>query len=225
MAAAFAHDCPHCETRGASFEIRYEYRPPKFPDQMHAFVSCGVCQLPAAAVFGNPDGSTVTGIQLSLEAQLVLGAENLQLRSFYPKPTVPEAPEHLPENVQIYYLEAVANVKTSPNAAGAMFRTALEEGLKTIHSSAKKKETLQNRIDSAAAAGRITQDLAKWSHQVRVEGNNAVHADAPFTREEAKNLHRFTELVMMYLFTLPGMLKERRAREGAENTGEEAPKT
>ena len=137
---------------------------------------------------------------------------NFDLRDFRPRPAIPEAPLHLPENVRTYYLEAVADVKARPNAAGAMFRKALDVGLKAIDPDAKGN--LHKRIDAAAKSGAITSDLAEWSHHIRLEGNDASHDEDPYTAGEAERLHRFTELVMMYLFTLPGMLAEWKKKEG-----------
>ena len=116
------------------------------------------------------------------------------------------APDHLPENVRSYYLQAVSNVKTGPDAAGAMFRKALDVGLKIVDPKNRNKK-LAARIDAAAEAGILTKDLAEWSHRIRDEGNDASHDEDPYTREEAEQLHHFTQLVLMYLFTLPGMLR------------------
>ena len=138
---------------------------------------------------------------------------------FHPRSKVPEVPEHLPENVREYYLEAVETMKTQPNAAGAMFRKTLDVGLKAIAPDARG--TLYSRIEALAEAGTITKELAEWSHHIRVEGNDASHEEEPFTRDQAEQLHRFTELVMMYLFTLPGMLGEWRPKEaGDPDTGD-----
>jgi hypothetical protein len=39
---------------------------------------------------------------------------------------------------------------------------------------------------------------------MRDEGNDAAH------EEQAQDLHNLTEVFLMYVFTLPGMIKERR---------------
>ena len=209
--AAFPHDCPHCGAQNASFTVFSEYRHPARGDEIHAFLSCGVCGGSAVAVFSARRGD------LGLREYLPSYPDNFHLQDFHPRPAIPEAPAHLPENVRIYYLEAVADVKARPNAAGAMFRKALDVGLKTIEPDGKGN--LLVRIDAAAAAGRITKDLAEWAHRIRLEGNDASHDEDPYTADEAHGLHRFTELVMMYLFTLPGMLADWKKKDG-EDAGE-----
>ena len=207
--AALRHDCPHCGAKSASFEVRSEYRHPAHRKEVHAFLSCGVCAGSASAVFISPDGE---GLELSRHLPSRPG--HFRLRDFHPRPAIPDAPPHLPENVRIYYLEAVADVKARPNAAGAMFRKALDVGLKIIEPGAKGD--LYKRIEAAARSGAITSDLAKWSHRIRLEGNDASHDEDPYTADEAHGLHRFTELVMMYLFTLPGMLAQWKTKDGED---------
>ena len=95
---------------------------------------------------------------------------------------------------------------TAPEAAAMMFRKTLEVALKRIRPD--DNGTLKTRIDIAANAGAITKDLAEWAHRIRLDGNEAAHEEEPFSSDEVGALHRFTELVLMYLFSLPGMLKE-----------------
>lgn len=43
-------------------------------------------------------------------------------------------------------------------------------------------------------------DLADWAHQIRLDGRNAVH--------EEERLSTFTNLILLYLFSLPGMIEQ-----------------
>ena len=65
---------------------------------------------------------------------------------------------------------------------------------------------LYKRIEKAAEDGKLTDDLAKWSHEVRVVGRDAVHDEDPFSGDEAKKLDTFTHLLLTYIFYLPGLL-------------------
>ena len=201
---SFSYDCPHCGTKQASFEIHYEFHSPAERGRIYAFVICGIstCQKAATAVFQiNTKASPG-----SLVSNFSRNPSSFPLVNFYPKPETPEIPEHLPGNVNTYYLEAVNNVKSSPNAAGMMFRKTLDTGLKKIDPGAKGN--LLDRIKSAAETGKITQDMADWADRIRLDGNDAAHEEDPFTPQQAEELHLFTRLVMMYLFSLPGMLEE-----------------
>ena len=92
-----------------------------------------------------------------------------------------------------------------------MFRSALEAGLKEKFPDIDG--TLYERIEQAAAQQGLTPDLADWAHRIRLDGNDAVHGDEEFLKEDAERLHAFTELVFLYLVTLPGMLEKARGEQ------------
>ena len=101
------------------------------------------------------------------------------------------------------------NLPNNFDAAGSMFRSALEAGLREKFPDIEG--TLNQRIERAADQGGLTPDLAEWAHQIRLSGNEAVHGGEQFSKEEAERLHAFTELVFLYLFKLPAMLEDARA--------------
>lgn len=206
--AALTHDCPHCGTRSAYFAVLCEYRHPRSRNEIHCYLRCQLCNSGAAAIF-HVVGRNVRQDALTFENYYNTHPDEFVEIAFFPKVGEPEAPDHLPDNVHAYFLEAAANVKSGPNAAGAMFRKSIDVALSQVAPEAKG--TLYARIDQAAEQDKITNDIAEWAHQVRLEGNDAAHSEDPFTPEEALQLHKFTELLLMYLFTLPGMLAERRA--------------
>ncbi|KUE88918.1 hypothetical protein ASL20_09865 [Cupriavidus necator] len=83
-----------------------------------------------------------------------------------------------------------------------MFRRAMEMGLKQFTPEIEAWK-LEKRIDKLSAAGAITQELKSWAHKIRLEGNDAIHEVPKPSKEEAEELRLFTELLLMYLFTLP----------------------
>lgn len=190
--AVFRSDCGYCKTRHVGFEILTEYRRPSDlrPFECYVLAKCGNCKRAALAMF------VVPHIERNLELRF--------LRALHPSMDV-SAPEHVPDSVERCYVEAVSIMGTAPTAAGMTFRKTLEVALKTIRPN--DRGNLKNRIDAAAKAGAITEDLAKWAHRIRLDGNEAAHESQPFSSDELEGLHRFTELVLRYLFTLPGMLK------------------
>ena len=103
----------------------------------------------------------------------------------------------------------MANLAGNWTAAGMMFRKALETALKAKFPDITGK--LVVRIDTAAKAGDLTQDMAEWAHQIRLLGNDATHEEEPFSEEDARSMHAFTDLMLQYLFTLPGMMAAARS--------------
>lgn len=92
-----------------------------------------------------------------------------------------------------------------------MFRKSLDVTLKHVHP--EGKGTLQKRIDALPQELGITPAMKQWAHEIRDLGNDAAHEEEPFTEGEAKALHAFTEMFLTYVFTLPGMLEERKKAE------------
>ena len=69
-----------------------------------------------------------------------------------------------------------------------------------------KDGSLYQRIEDAAADHIITEDMATWAHQVRLDANDQRHADesAQFpTTEEAQRSLDFAMALAEILFVLP----------------------
>lgn len=131
---------------------------------------------------------------------------------FWPEVPGPVIPEDMPSDVERIYLQAERNfpIEGNEEAAGTMYRKALDVGLKKIDPGTKG--VLAARIKKLARDGKLTRDIAEWSDQVRDLGNEAAHEDEPPTREELTDLRNFSEMVMRYLFSLPALVQARRAK-------------
>jgi Domain of unknown function (DUF4145) len=136
-----------------------------------------------------------------------------EIDAFWPKPPGPLIPELLPPDVERVYLQGERNFPVSGNeeAAGSMYRKALDIGLKKIDPSLSGM--LGPRIQKLADAGKLTADIAVWSKSIKDDGNEAVHDEEPISREDLTALRSFTEMVLRYLFSLPGAVKKRRGEK------------
>jgi hypothetical protein len=68
---------------------------------------------------------------------------------------------------------------------------------------------LYSRIDQAAMAGLITNEMAAWAHEVRLDANDQRHADeaAPLpTEDEADKTIEFAQALGQFLYVLPAMV-------------------
>jgi len=144
-----------------------------------------------------------------------LTAYNWQIVSFWPTVPGPLIPEYLPVEVERVYLQAERNLPISGNeeAAGTMYRKALDVGLKIIDPSVAG--TLKARIETLVKQNRLTPSLEEWAHQIRLLGNETAHEIDQPTREEVEALRNFSDLVLRYLFTLPTMVANRRGQAQA----------
>ncbi len=202
--SVFQADCPHCGTKSVAFTITAEIpTPPNNYFSWDTLAVCGYCNRGVLANFEADSDESPTAL-------LKYGRQrHLSEPEIYPSRTSNEAPIHIPENLKRFYEQGVDNLQKNWDASGSMFRKALETALKIKFPDVKGD--LYHRIEGAKEAGGLTADLAEWSHQIRLDGRNAVHEEKPYEKEDAERLHTFTRLVLLYLFTLPGMLKEARS--------------
>ena len=66
--------------------------------------------------------------------------------------------------------------------------------------------SLYSRIDKAAQDHLITEEMAKWAHQIRLDANDQRHADSNATIPDdkaAKLVFEFAMAFAEYLFVLP----------------------
>jgi hypothetical protein len=71
--------------------------------------------------------------------------------------------------------------------------------------------SLYSRIEKAAKDHLITDGMAEWAHQVRLDANDERHADQGAslpTGEDARRSIAFTEALAQFLFTLPAMVDQ-----------------
>ncbi len=223
----FKADCPYCKTRSVAFTIKKEecWRAPIDPQRFletriawtnfehtqhqmwlnsrvfrwDTFAICGQCNRGIVATFSvkdkNDNPATASPSLLSHDCIA---------------PSAPDtgAPDHTPENVARFFKQGKENLCGNWDAAGSMFRKALEAALKNKFPDIDGN--LYERIKKVNEKGGLTPDMAKWAHQIRRLGNDAAHEEEPFSERDALDLHAFTDLFLRYLFTLPGMLEEAR---------------
>ena len=139
-----------------------------------------------------------------------------EIKGVYPAPPSEDAPLFTPERTKRFFQQGMSSLHIgNPDAAGAMFRKSLESGLNEKFSS--NERNLIGKIKDAASKGLITDEMADWAHHIRISGNEAAHND-DYTMEQARTLRVFTELVLTYLFELPGRLKDAK-KMGSEDNG------
>ena len=208
-------DCPHCFTKNTAFQAFGEHTKTGSSVYTTSFY-CSGC-------FGG----------LIAEIKLTAGETPVQYRGdidqnphqiiqkLYPKPTETKIPKSLPVNINKFYTQAADSFKSSNfDASSMMSRKTLEVAVKTLEP--KVAGNLYKRIESLAKQNLITPDLKDWAHIIRDDGNTAAHEEEPATLEHAEELLAFTEMFLMYTFTMPAMVKEKRKDEDedeAERTG------
>ena len=212
--AIFQADCPHCGTKKVALAIQHEFKCVKHPSQWwDTLAICGQCSRGVLATFATPRNNPPIG--------LINGGGGLaKLISISPERPDTNAPKHTPPNVSAFFKQGKENEASGHwDAAGAMFRKALDTGLKAKFPEMNRSWSLKKRIEAAAADHRLTSELAEWAHQIRDLGNDAAHEEEPFLEGEARDMAAFTDLVLQYMFTLPGALQAARQKTEAAAEG------
>ena len=202
MARQFRADCPWCGTKSVGFTpasmAPWQKSSPEHGFYTDVFAICGRCDRGIIALFQDHHSSP--------ETLQTAGREGV-----YPAPPSADAPLFTPDRTKRFFQQGMSSLHIgNPDAAGAMFRKSLESGLKERFSS--NKRNLIDKIKDAASNGLITQEMADWADHIRISGNEAVHDDE-YTMEQARTLRVFTELVLIYLFELPGRLAKAQEKE------------
>jgi hypothetical protein len=209
--AILTHKCPHCLTDNIALTVVYIRPVDETEIEASVCLECPRCNHPSGAVLLKGPSSTRLHQLLSLPGDLA--DAKWILTHFWPALPPIAAPELLPADVERAYLQAEHNFQVEGNeeAAGTMYRKALDVGLKKIDPSLSGP--LGNKLKALAKAGRLTHDIADWSDEVRDLGNEAAHDEDAISRPDLETLRSFTEMVLRYLFTLPEMVKQRRAAQ------------
>ena len=98
----------------------------------------------------------------------------------------------------------------SYESAIMMFRKTIQLALGTIIP--RDGRRLVDQIKQAAEESVIPKELAESADVVRAGGNIAAHEDTEFSRQVVEALQLFTDMMLIYLFTLPEMLSEAKER-------------
>lgn len=175
------------------------------------FLVCPGCHWPITAFIRNGTGRLLGEMDGNLRGSRL----NIYIEGIEPPPKTPEAPAHTPETVASFYIEACDNMRRrSWTSAASMLRKSMEVALKQFAPDIEAWK-LEKRIDKLAAENLITPALKDWAHELRLDGNEALHGTEPATEELATRMERLTYFLLTYLYTLPAQVAE--ARQAREN--------
>ncbi|MFT8863223.1 MAG: DUF4145 domain-containing protein, partial [Acetobacter fabarum] len=139
--------------------------------------------------------------------------DKIAITDYWPKSSIKDPPAYTSPNVKRIFLQAEHNkAQRNWDAAGIMYRKALETATKELGANLNAESNLMKRIDLLAANGRLTKDLAKWAHQVRIIGNQTAHEECEPEAKDVLDLANLTRMLLIYLFELPGRVAAMRSQ-------------
>jgi hypothetical protein len=201
----------------AGFYIAHQWPSRNRGDEANLLAVCNICNLGMAIL-----SRSLTGSHSDLQRNTVLyPGPGHRILSIWPDKSK-NGPEGVPSNIENFYLQGLANLKARRwDAAGAMFRKTLDVGTKII-APTYKGDPLFSRINKLVGDGTLTQAMGDWSHEIRMDGNDAVHDENPETEEDANASQHFTEAFLTYAFALPKLVEDNKAKSDPASKAETA---
>jgi len=174
--------CPHCNVAAPTLEQVTNFDTTnyeKINNRVWGIYKCTYC------------GGVVSAYSNKLNGVVI---------DYFPKST--SVDKELPERVRDYLQQAL-NSMNAP--AGAVMLAA-----SSVDAMLKEKEyqegSLYSRINKAAEKHLITEEMAKWAHEIRLDANEQRHSDEDSllpTEDDAKRVIDFAIAFGQFLFVLP----------------------
>lgn len=209
MSLIVTRDCPHCGTKSVAFNTRFEFRATYVESEKLIVATCASCR--NGVIFRLHLTRHTADVVL---INLIGGhrESGINILDQWPKSEAASIPDNVPENIASILQQAhICFANEAFDAAGVMYRKALEVATKE-KAPEKAKLTLDKRIEYLAQEGSLPAEVKDWAHEIRLEGNFAAHAADPLSREQAKTLEQFCEAFMLYVYSMPALVAESRAR-------------
>lgn len=133
--------------------------------------------------------------------------------------TFEESPEHWPQAVGRFWLQAQRSLQSANwDAAAVMARSALQA---TLRDKQAIGANLKQEIHDLAAKGLLPPVMKDWSDNVRELGNDAAHPTAdrpPTSPQDARDVVEFLTFLLECLYDLPDRIDKYRQRRTNESS-------
>lgn len=174
--------CPHCGVNTPNVHQAHHMETRARSDSRHRYWKVYSCQR---------CGGVITAASDTQAGEII---------EMYPSVTVID--ESIPQTARSYLLQAL-NSLHAPAGAVMLSASAVDAMLKEKN---YKTGSLYKRIDEAAKDHLITDDMARWAHEVRLDANDQRHADEAAvmpSESDARKCVDFSLALAQFLFVLP----------------------
>lgn len=201
--------CPYCNTKGAAFYLVDEHTcklDSGAPGHYVSFWICGCCE---GGVVGESDH----------QASNLTVSKIFNINNFYkllPKPKELKAAPYTPQKIADTYVTALKILNCSTKdllteadaeACCMTIRKAVELAVNEQNATGKN---LYQKIEDLANRNILTDSMRMWAQEIRSIGNDGAHEDGAVSLRDAEQATFFADMLFRYLYTLPGMIAERR---------------
>ncbi|MFS1583923.1 MAG: DUF4145 domain-containing protein [Candidatus Arsenophonus phytopathogenicus] len=209
---SFDITCPHCLKDNAVLVGFSEHRR-NDTDFYDIPFYCRSCEQTGIAVVKSSTSQGPYSYCRREDINIVLPPNHsiFRLDKIYPEVKANTCPENSPTRVAKFFIESKDDLQRHRYETSVMnCRKVIDIATKELLGDEVKNEKLSQRISMLQAKDRITEQMKNWAHIIRIDSNGAVHSDEEFTQEEAEEILNFTELFLLYAFTLPAMVESRK---------------
>jgi hypothetical protein len=131
----------------------------------------------------------------------------------------PEPSENWPDGMKRFWIQAHDSLGSENwDAAVLMARAALQF---VVREKGAKKGNLKSEVEDLAAKNILHPLMAEWSHEIRELANDSAHPEPtapPPTSEDAKDIVKFLDFLLFYLYDLPKQISDYRTRKNPPST-------
>ncbi|WLH52297.1 DUF4145 domain-containing protein [Pseudomonas tolaasii] len=187
--------CPHCSTAKPNLTRTNGFETSNSSGNFRRLWVCYACR-------------TCGGVVLTTA---VINERNQPqaIHDMWPTPTSVDA--NVPQRAKQYLEQAIASIH-APSGAVMLAASAVDAMLKE---KGLKDGNLYGRIKTAATQHLITEEMAAWAHEVRLDANDERHVDEEAelpTTEDAKRATDFALALAQFLFVLPSRVARGRGK-------------
>ena len=222
MEAELATDCPYCRMLNTGFRLRATFDIRRNSNPGKHWLTWWICNRCSNGITVKLDYKGNSHDPVKVQGDI---KQQFYVESIDPRLSVSRAPDHVPQEISSNYSEAIAAIHHRLyTPAGMTLRKALERATLALApqqpvSNSFRNKTLLARIESLRSQRVITEGLCELAQQIRAIGNSAAHDDDDLDKEGAEQLREFTELFLIYTFTLPARVKSAANENAPEEQG------
>lgn len=147
---------------------------------------------------------------LKEETTLTGGESLVEVTAAFPPQPEPDASPHWPPEIARQFKDAQNFIhdRVTPSIILGVCRTILDVVTRKL--GADERASLKVRIDKLSEKGVITRPLAEWAHDLRLDGNSALH-EASGEEADAREYVEFLRMLLNMTFTLPARMAEKKS--------------
>lgn len=204
---SFDITCPHCLRENAVLQAFSQHQR-QDANLYDVPFFCRSCDRSGIAVVISYIGHSPITFSQSRDLVITSIPDSFELINVYPQIEEHSAPENSPLRASDSFIEAKDNLKRGKfDTAVMLCRKTIDIATRSLLGDDSRDEKLVKRIEILHGRDLITKQMKDWAHIVRIDSNGAVHSDEEFTKQEADEMIGFTEVFLIYSFTLPEMVK------------------